>query len=173
MIKAQIPAQPQDVTTFSLSVQNLVDPSTGDLVFIPPVTLYVNPTEMNFAYRKLINRYETRAAIIEEHWGDELDVISIEGSTGAFFGDFGLSVAQRHESYAMINFQEILALYRNNACIYDGNGAVISQGDVVITFDNYLITGQFQNFSFDETADDPFRFTFNFSFEAFSTQVGG
>lgn len=172
MNTVRVPAQPQYTATFSLSIQNLVDPTTGEQLAIPGVTLYVNPSELDFSYRKLINRYETRAAIIEEHWGDELDIITVDGSTGAFFGDFGLTTAQRHESFAMINFQEILALYRNNACLYDTNGAIIAQGDVVIIFDNYTISGQFQNFSFDEDAESPFQFKFNFTFEAFDTQVG-
>ena len=163
------PPKPRDTATFVLGVIDLLDPITDRFVFIPPITMNVNPSEVNFQYTKLINRYETRAAFIEEHWGDQLDIVTINASTGTFLGKSGLNVENRHETFSMINFQEIFSLYRNNASVYNQDGAIISQGDVTITFDNYTIFGQFQNFNWDEEADKPHNFPFNFTFEAFRT----
>jgi hypothetical protein len=39
---------------------------------------------------KVINRYQTMTRWIEDHWGDEIDVVNLSGSTFSFFG-YGLS----------------------------------------------------------------------------------
>ena len=39
---------------------------------------------------KVINRYQTMTRWVEDHWGDEIDVINLSGSTFSFFG-YGLN----------------------------------------------------------------------------------
>jgi len=39
---------------------------------------------------KIVNRYQTMTRWVEEHWGDEIDVINLSGSTFSFFG-YGLN----------------------------------------------------------------------------------
>lgn len=39
---------------------------------------------------KVINRYQTMTRWVEDHWGDEIDVVNLSGSTFSFFG-YGLS----------------------------------------------------------------------------------
>jgi hypothetical protein len=153
-----------------LSVTGVIDPTTRQEIIVPEIELHVSPLSMSIQYRKNISRSRTRGGFVEEHFGDELDTFSVEGSTGGFFSLInGVNTLHRNKTLSMINFQEILAIYRNNACVYDDKGIIIAQGFVVLTWDNYRFNGQFVNFSWDETADSPFRYKFNFSFEVHRT----
>lgn len=156
-----------------MSVENLTDPISGEAVTVPDLTFHVNPSEESKSFKKIIHRYRTRSGWIEEHWGEELDHIAITGSTGTFYHpNYGTNTSFRYETLAMINFQEILSLFRNNAVVYGDSGQTLAQGDVVITFDGFKFYGQFANFSWVEDAKNPFRFTFNFNFEVNKTLVG-
>lgn len=156
-----------------MSIENLTDPATDQPITVPELTFHVNPQEESKTFKKIIHRYRTRAGWIEEHWGEELDQITINGSTGTFYHpNYGTNTSFRYETLAMINFQEILSLFRNNAAVYSDTGAIIAQGDVVITFDGFKFYGQFSHFSWEENATNPFRFTFNFNFEVNTTIVG-
>jgi hypothetical protein len=55
-----------------------------DEVKISGLQLFINPNSMNFNMSKIINRVQTMTGWIEEHWGEELDAISMQGSTAAF-----------------------------------------------------------------------------------------
>jgi hypothetical protein len=173
-MRIRTPARPSsklEVIPFKIGIENLVDTSNRR-VFIPVIQFHINPTSINFQYKKIITRQRTRGGWIEEHWGDELDVVNIEASTGSFLSlETGLNVTRRHETLSMINFQEILAIYKNNACVYDNLGNIVNQGDVFIEYDTYKLFGQFQSFNWDETIDNPFRYVFNFAFEVKRTQV--
>jgi len=167
------PSSVTDILTFTINVINLTDPTTDIDIYVPTITMHVNPIEMDLTYKKLIHRYRTRGGWIEEHWGEELDKMAVTGSTGSFLhSQYGLNVSNRYETLAMVNFQEVLAVYRNNACFYDDSGNIIAQGDILIEFDNFKYIGQFANFNWDEDADNPYRFTFNFNYEVRQT-VGG
>lgn len=175
-MQVRTPARPSsasDIIEFSIGVDNLVDPSNNQAVVIPTIVMHVNPNNMNFAYRKLINRYRTRGGWVEEHWGDELDIITCQAATGSFFTFAGgLTVSDRNNALSMVNFQEILGLYKGNANVFDNSGNVIAQGDVVINYDHYQLFGQFSNFSWDEDATKPYQFTFNFTYEVKKTVIG-
>lgn len=164
------PSSKQEFLAMRISMDGIVDPSTRRAITVPTLQLHVNPTAIEMSYRKNISRTRTRGGFVEEHFGDELDVLSVSGSTGSFWGfGTGVTTQERHRTLAMVNFQEILALYRNNACVYDQKGIVISQGFVSITWDTYKFNGQFVNFNWEEEATSPYRYTFNFSFEVSRT----
>lgn len=168
-MRIQSPVKPSSVIEFiefNLGVENLVDPSTGTTVFIPSVTMHISPSTLNFQYKKIIHREKTRGGWFEQHWGDELDVISAEASTGSFqILGVGVTTAQRHDSLAKINFQEIFYLFKNNACVYDDVGNIISQGDVFIDYDNFKNYGQFESFNWTEVADSPYKWNFSYTFQ--------
>lgn len=44
----------------------------------------INPTTISINMSKIINRTQTMTAWTEDHWGDELDTITFQGSTAAF-----------------------------------------------------------------------------------------
>lgn len=175
MARLRTPSAPSsmvDIMTFVLGVSQLYD-ADGNPVAIPDLTLQVNPQDMDFQYKKIVTRTRTRAGWFEEHWGDELDVMTCSASTGTFFDiNAGLSIDQRYQTLSMINFRELFSLFKNNACVYDSNGAILTQGLVSITFDNFQFFGQFSTFGWDEDETVPYRFSFNFTFEVKNTVVG-
>lgn len=172
-MRVKTPARPsskQEFLAMQISMEGVIDPANKKEVVVPSLQLHVNPSSLTMSYRKNISRSRTRGGFVEEHFGDELDTLQINASTGTFFSfESGTSTLDRHRTLAMVNFQEILALYRNNACVYDSKGVVISQGFVTITWDTYKFNGQFSNFSWEETAESPFRYIFNFNFEVHRT----
>ena len=46
--------------------------------------LLVNPASMSANLSKIINRSQSMTAWIEEHWGEEIDTITLHGNTAAF-----------------------------------------------------------------------------------------
>jgi len=48
------------------------------------VRLMVNPTTLSMNMSKIVNRTQTMTAWIEDHWGEEMDTITLQGSTAAF-----------------------------------------------------------------------------------------
>ena len=174
-MRIRSPARPRsslEFVEFNIGVENLED-ANGSAIYIPTITMHIAPQNLDMQYRKVINRFRTRGGWVEQHWGDELDTMNATASTGSFFVlNQGLTVAQRHQSLSMINFQEIFSLYQNNACAYDLNGNIISQGDVFIEYDSFKLFGQFQSFHWTEDATVPYRWNFNFGFEVTrSTQL--
>jgi hypothetical protein len=169
-VRIQSPVRPSSVNEFiefNLGVENLKDPNNGGvLVAIPQITMHIAPSNLSFEYKKIIHREKTRGGWFEQHWGEELDAVSATASTGSFsILGIGLTTAQRHNSLAKVNFQEIFYLFKNNACVFDPNGNVISQGEVFIDYDSFKMWGQFDNFSWQETGDSPYKWNFTFSFQ--------
>jgi len=175
MARIRTPARPSsksELIKMVLAVEDLFD-LNGTQVVIPEITLHVNPTDMDFQYKKLINRTRTRSGWFEEHWGDELDIMTVSASTGSFLDiTNGLSVDQRFQTLSMINFREIFALFKNNACVYNDHAAIVSQGSVRIDYDNFKFYGQFSTFGWEEDENQPYRFLFNFTFEVKRTVFG-
>jgi hypothetical protein len=138
---------------------NIVEDSLNPTAYIPPLYMQVNPESFKTAYRKLINRYQTFAAFVEEYWGDELDTVSCNASTGGFvLEDVGLSTLGRSYTKSFYNFQDILDVYRNNGNVYSNDGRVLRKGDVIIYFDECTYFGLFESFNYTEDAEKPFRF---------------
>lgn len=48
------------------------------------LVLFINPTAKSENLAKIINRTQTMTGWVEEHWGEELDTITLNGSTAAF-----------------------------------------------------------------------------------------
>ena len=168
-MRVRTPAGPSskvDLLTMRIGMEGLYDNITKKEIIVPELDLHVNPSSLSMSYRKNIIRSRTRGGFVEEHFGDELDTLRVSASTGSFLNlDVGTTVANRHQTLAMVNFQEVLSLYRNNACVYDTKGVITAQGFITITWDTYRFSGQFINFDWEEAAEMPFRYTFNFGFE--------
>jgi len=58
--------------------------------YVSGVRLSPNPESISINSAKVISRYQTMSRWVEDHWGDEIDVISLSGSTFSFFG-YGLN----------------------------------------------------------------------------------
>ena len=48
------------------------------------VRLMVNPTTLSVNMSKIVNRTQTMTAWIEDHWGEEMDTVTLQGSTAGF-----------------------------------------------------------------------------------------
>jgi hypothetical protein len=48
------------------------------------LTLFVNPASLSVNMAKMINRSQTMTGWVEDHWGEELDTITFQGSSAAF-----------------------------------------------------------------------------------------
>lgn len=152
---------------------NIIEDIYNPTVVLPPLYMHINPNNMKQSFQKKINRYQTFAAQVEEHYGDELDTISCSASTGGFIlEDFGLTTMDRSMTKPYFKFQDVLDVYRNNGAIYDKLGQIIKKGVVVMFFDPGTYYGYFESFNFAEDATTPYRFTFEFTFKVEKSYTG-
>lgn len=152
---------------------NIVEDIFNPTILLPPLYMQINPTNFQQSFSKKIHRYQTFAAQIEEHYGDELDTITCSASTGGFIlEDFGITTVNRSLTKPYFKFQDVLDVYRNNGAIYDSLGQIIKRGRVVLYFDPGTYFGYFDSFSYQEDASTPFRFTFDFSFKVEKSYTG-
>lgn len=76
---------------------------------------------------KIINRYQTMTRWVEEHWGDEIDIINLSGSTFSFFGFNinrripGLVAENRSLTQAYKSLRELSKLFTVNGMIIQDN----------------------------------------------------
>jgi len=135
--------------------------------------LWIPPNQLEIQTAKRINRYLTRGAWIEEHWGEQLDTLTGSGSTGMWMhDDCGLVAGRRGETKAYWNFEDFLSMYRNNAAEYNTRGKIIKQGQIYVYFQWKAWLGYFESFNDKETDKSPFRFELDFVFKAQKTAFG-
>ena len=159
-----IPMEPQfDAKLMTL---NVVDDAYNPSVLLPPLYMQVNPQNMVTAYAKKMNRYQTFSAFVEEHWGDELDTITCNNSTGGFYlKDLGLTNILKSATEPYQRFQDILDVYKNNGNYFNSSGRIIKKGNVVLNFDTSFYLGYFESFTYTESASNPFVFKFDFVYK--------
>lgn len=112
--------------------------------FIPEfgiVKMYVNPSRIQTSHKKLISRDRTKGGFTLQYWGEDLDVLSISGTTGGA-GVEGINVLYeiyRAEQYA---FDSVgLTLAANNASADIANNLVTGIGGALGGFINGLFGG--------------------------------
>jgi hypothetical protein len=138
------------------------------------MVLYVNPNSMQIKQDTTITNIQTRGGFVEQHWGDNTQSLTLDMVTGGFkrlyVGLIGgitspaLTGGTRRETLAYDSYLDMLALFHNNASIYDLRGQVIAQGVIKMTFDGGVYLGWFASFSVTENADNPFKFTMSGEF---------
>jgi hypothetical protein len=150
-------------------VEDVINPTNK----YPPLYMNVNPSTFSMSYQKKINRYQTFDAYVEEYWGEELDALSCNGSTGGFIlEDLGINTIYRTQTKPYFKFQDLLDVYRHNGNTYDESGRVVKKGNILISFDVGSYYGFFDSFNYNEVAEIPFRFTFDFSFKIERSYIG-
>lgn len=98
----------------------------GEDFIVTTIRLNPNPNSMTINSAKKVTRYSTMTRWVEEHWGDEIDTVSISGSTFSFFGYYGrnhpdntgLSLRNRDATQAYRYFKELVKFYQTNGCVY-------------------------------------------------------
>ena len=149
----------------------------GETSLLPDETklvLHVNPSTMSIKYERVVERMQTKSGYVEQHFGDGTQGIDFEMATGGFMRLYsGLSnvtspemtEGTRRETLAYDSYLNILALFHNNASVYDINGQVALQGRIKVSFDGGVYYGWFNTFQVQESADKPYQFTLSASFE--------
>ena len=137
------------------------------------LVLWSNPEEMSFSYTRKVERIQTRGGFVEQHWGDDVQSMSIQAATGGFMRLYsGVSNitnkeygGTRRETLAYDRYLDFLALFHNNGSVYDARGQVALQGIIKITFDGGVYLGWFTSFSVTEEAASPFMFKLSMDFD--------
>ena len=161
---SNIPLAPTKFAARRVTI-NVVDDYINPTIVVPPLYLQINPSTFQMNYAKKINRTQTFAAYVEEYWGEDLDSITANNSTGGFISESdGITTINRTVTTPYFKFQDVLDVYRNNGNIYDNKGRVVKRGGVIIFNHPGVYLGFFENFDYTEDATSPYRFTFNFNF---------
>jgi hypothetical protein len=150
----------------------VTSPVTGLCLLPHALVMHVNPASLSISHNKKVERIQTRGGWVEQHWGDDLDEISADGSTGAFMNVFtGLSAIMRKRTIAYDRYRDLYDLYRNNGSVYDPFGNIVLQGDIMLMFDKAKYLGYFRQFETEETEDSPFAFHTSWSFKVTQTLI--
>lgn len=157
-------ASRQSFIPFSFQITS---PFSNRRVLLPhALVMHVNPQNFSIQHTKKVERIQTRGGWVEQHWGDELDEISADGSTGAFMNIYtGLTSLLRQQTIAWDRYRDLLDLFRNNGSLYDPFGAVVLQGSVMLMFDRGTYNGFFRSFDVEETDEQPFAFKVSWTFK--------
>lgn len=102
-----------------------VDLPTADGGYVTSLKLNMSPASLVINSAKKINRYQTLIRWVEEHWGDEMDQITFNGSSFSFL-DFktsssGLCVDSRNMTEPYRELRHLADLYKTNGIIYQGS----------------------------------------------------
>jgi hypothetical protein len=156
-------------------IEDLGIPNPG--VILPPLYMQYNPQSWNQTFKKITTRYQTFSAYVEEYWGDDLDTISASATTGGFILDDqrsigGYTTYNRRDTQSFQKFQDTMDVYANNGNTYDSQGRVIKKGSIIIFYDPGTYIGYFENFNYTEDANNPYRFTFDFTFKVTKSFTG-
>jgi len=136
-------------------------------VFVPPLTLLVNPREIRFNYPKDFEQYQAKGGVVTEYLGNNLADITATGtSTGLYTKEAGITRMKRTQSLGFQNLMSLYLIYRNNGCDYlqYAKNTISVVGAVTIFYDGVFYIGSFRNFSLGEDASNPFRLRYNFQF---------
>jgi hypothetical protein len=152
------------------------------------LVLQVNPKTMGREYPANVTRQATMGGYVEFDWGMSPQTISLDGVTGGFFhlytgliaitgptpssanapfGAASLDIGgNRRQTIAYDKFLDLMALFQNNAAVYDQYGRVAYQGKIKITYHGDVLYGWFSEFSYSEAAEsNMLTFTANFQVE--------
>ena len=136
--------------------------------------MLVNPDTINHSKTSSVSQAYTRDGYVPQVWGQNLDTLSSTGSTAVFMSDDGLTVRDRKSTFAYLNFGALLTAYKNNGYrLLDqtkiGELQKITRviqmiRGIEIFYDGAIHMGHFNNFTMDDNAENPYRFTYNFEF---------
>lgn len=153
--------------------------------------LHVNPQSMAVQYTKEITRIPTRGGYVEQHWGDAVSSLDFTMATGGFMrlytglsnitGGFGAldTGGTRRETLAYDSYLDMLALFHNNAGVYDAGGKLVFQGIISVTFDGGMYYGWFGGFNVADSVQKPYQFALTTTFlvdhevQRFRSPIGG
>lgn len=118
-------------------------PTSNTNIKLRGLRLGVNPSSLSINSAKIINRFQTLTRWVEEHWGDELDSISLQGSTLAFIlfenqsvlGNVngGLNTSERNLTTPYQELQSLVRIFQSNGLIFQGEKDTDLNGNIQLT----------------------------------------
>ena len=88
-IRPYLRRPPNEIPMFLRMIDSSMQPygiAMSDGLVATSLRMSPNPESITINSAKMVNRYQTMTRWVEEHWGDEIDVISLTGSSFSFFG---------------------------------------------------------------------------------------
>lgn len=138
----------------------------------------INPDNISVSRQVIDAESLTRSGLVTGIWGDLLD-INVSGTTAGQYFAGVLTSAHSDYSASARNLMELVSVYENNGCWFEGeaqgNSAVAGditrkqlgmQADVTLVFGNFVWSGCFTELALDETAENPYISKFTFGFMA-------
>lgn len=138
------------------------------------LVLHVNPSSLNISRPKIATAANAQRGRVRWHYGQGIIQISMEGATGGFVRMYsGLTgtasvtkqIPSRRETIAYERYQDLLALFRNNGCVYSNSGTPIHYGIVVLKYDGASYRGWWESFTTTEESSRSFQFTLSAEFQ--------
>jgi len=126
-IRPSIKRKPNETPFFIELVDGNRDPFAIQINGGPTITslkLTPNPDTIIINSAKMISRYHTMTRWVEEYWGDELDMITMSGSSFSFFAfdtdapQVGLTVGHRNDTKPYELLRKMVTFFKLNGCIY-------------------------------------------------------
>jgi len=124
-------------------------------VLISSLKLTPTPNSLTINSAKIINRYNTMTRWVEEHWGDEIDTITLAGSTYSFLAhnlanvpEVGVTNKYRRGTKAYEIMREMQKIFHYNGIIfqdsktYEGTGNLF-EGNLGVFGSNLTATDRF------------------------------
>ena len=161
------------------------------------IKLMINPATMSVNMSKIVNRTQTMTAWFEDHWGEEMDTVTLQGSTAAFvvganrlWGagkihqgqnletdpvavvsgvEPGITTRYRRLSVSYREWKKLIQLFSTNGCVFDNQGFVKDRHFIRLTYDYASFIGYFESVDTTEDSNSPYRFTYNITFRAEKT----
>lgn len=128
----------------------------------------VHPQSFDRSYKKLVSREQTRGGWVEYHGGDDLDIINVNGVSGAFVSDKDgslISIGEgRTTSHEREWVNELLSIFRSNANSFDSRGFVYRSGIVHLSYDIGEYEGKFESLTITDNFEKPYSLDYNFTF---------
>jgi hypothetical protein len=124
-------------------------------IVISSLKLTPTPNSLTINSAKIVNRYNTMTRWVEEHWGDEIDTITLAGSSYSFFAynlantpNVGLTNEYRRNTKAYELMREMQKIFHYNGIIFQDEKTYEGTGN--------LFQGNLGTFSTELSATDRF-----------------
>jgi hypothetical protein len=118
----------------------------------PLIQLFINPQTISVTKAVLHQKMQTRGGFVVQFWGHDLEVITVEAATAYF----QLS-KEPVRAFELLKNQ----VYQSR---FDNSEPFKGQPMVTMIWENQILKGFFQNFTYRVSADKPFYVTYGFSF---------
>jgi len=160
------------------SSRDNIDKITKKMSEVPPLVLLINPSTFSHDMSKLIiDGSFTRSGYVREHWGENLDTVSCDGTIGGFYGiqmqggnlKHQVMITRSHKK-ASLSFQNLMSLimiYENNGRVYSDlydRRRVVLVGSVMMFWDGNVYIGNFNNFTVSDREENPYNTPYSFEF---------